>query len=105
VVARLHQPDAVGKLVGRQTRNAQTLVGAIVGGGRELLEQSFHLGRRSPCLRLDEQGVGDEDASQAEQVVVEAPAMEPAEPVGPAEEIAAARPKRSRSKKAQAAAA
>jgi single-strand DNA-binding protein len=52
---------------------------------------------------LDYQGMGDEDASQAEQVTVAAPAPQPAEPVAAAE--APAKPKRSRSKKAQAAAA
>jgi single-strand DNA-binding protein len=54
---------------------------------------------------LDYQGMGDEDASQAEQVAVEAPAPQPAEPVATAEAPAPAKPKRSHSKKAQAAAA
>ena len=52
---------------------------------------------------LDYQGANDEDEVQAEQVAVEAPTSQPAEPVAAAE--APAKPKRSRSKKAQAAAA
>jgi single-strand DNA-binding protein len=51
---------------------------------------------------LDYQGVDEEDAPEVEQTAVAAPAMEP---VAPAAEPAAAKPKRSRSKKAQAAAA
>ena len=54
---------------------------------------------------LDYQGANDEDETQIEQVAVEAPAPQPAEPVAATEEIAPAKPKRSRSKKAQAAAA
>jgi single-strand DNA-binding protein len=54
---------------------------------------------------LDYQGVDEEDAPQVEQPAVAAAAMEPAETVAPAEAPAAAKPKRSRSKKAQAAAA
>jgi single-strand DNA-binding protein len=49
---------------------------------------------------LDYQGMGDEDASQAEQVAVEAPAPQPADPVATAEAPAPVKPKRSRSKKA-----
>ena len=52
---------------------------------------------------LDYQGANDEDEVQAEQPAVEAPTFQPAEPVAAAE--APAKPKRSRSKKAQAAAA
>jgi single stranded DNA-binding protein len=52
---------------------------------------------------LDYQGANDEDEVQAEQVAVEAPTSQPAEPVAAAEEMA--KPKRSRSKKTQAAAA
>ena len=51
---------------------------------------------------LDYQGANDEDEVQAEQVAVEAPTSQPAEPVAAAE--APAKPKR-RSKKTQAAAA
>ena len=51
---------------------------------------------------LDYQGANDEDEAQAEQVAVEAPTSQPAEPVAAAE--APAKPKRSGSKKAQAAA-
>jgi single-stranded DNA-binding protein len=52
---------------------------------------------------LDYQDVGEEDEVQAEQPAVAAPAPQPAEPVAAVEEMA--KPKRSRSKKAQAAAA
>jgi single-strand DNA-binding protein len=52
---------------------------------------------------LDYQGANDEDVLPAEQPAVAAPAPRPAEPVAAAEEMA--KPKRSRSKKAQAAAA
>ena len=52
---------------------------------------------------LDYQGANDEDVLPAEQVAVEAPAPQPAEPIA-AEVPAPAKPKRSRSKKAQAAA-
>jgi single-strand DNA-binding protein len=52
---------------------------------------------------LDYQGVGDEDDAQIAQPAVEAPAPQPAETVAPAEELA--KPKRSRRKKEQAAAA
>lgn len=51
---------------------------------------------------LDYQGVGEEDAPQTEQPAAEAPASQPAEPVAPAAEPAPAKPRRSRSKKAQA---
>ena len=54
---------------------------------------------------LDYQGANDEDVLPAEQPAVEAPAPQSAEPVAPAAEPAPAKPKRSRSKKAQAAAA
>ena len=53
---------------------------------------------------LDYQGANEEDEVQAEQPAVEAPTSQPAEPVAPAEP-ASAKPKHSRSKKAQAAAA
>ena len=54
---------------------------------------------------LDYQGANDEDEVQAEQPTVEAPTSQPAEPVAAAAEPPApAKPKRSRSKKAQAAA-
>ena len=52
---------------------------------------------------LDYQGANDEDVLPAEQPAVAAPAPQPAEPVAAAEEMA--KPKRSRSKKAQVAAA
>jgi single-strand DNA-binding protein len=54
---------------------------------------------------LDYQGVNEEDAPEVDQPTVAALAMEPAEPVAPAEAPAAAKPKRSRNKKAPAAAA
>jgi len=54
---------------------------------------------------LDYQGANDADDAQVEQPAAEAPASQPAEPVAPAAEPALAKPKRSRSKKAQAAAA
>jgi single-strand DNA-binding protein len=54
---------------------------------------------------LDYQGANDEDEAQLEQPAVEAPISQPADPVAPAAEIAPAKPKRSRSKKEQAAAA
>ena len=54
---------------------------------------------------LDYQGANDADEVQAEQPAVEAPTSQPADPVAPAAEPAPAKPKRSRSKKAQAAAA
>jgi len=52
---------------------------------------------------LDYQGANDEDDAQVEQPAVEAPISQPVEPVAAAE--APAKPKRSRSKKAQVAAA
>lgn len=54
---------------------------------------------------LDYQGANDEDVEQAEQPVAEAPAPLPVETVAPVAELAPAKPKRSRSKKAQATAA
>src|SRR5262245_8364256 len=54
---------------------------------------------------LDYQGANEEDAPQVEQPAAEAPAPQPAEPVAPAEESAPGKPKRSRRKKEQAAAA
>ena len=54
---------------------------------------------------LDYQGANDEDEAQIAQPAVEAPTSQPAELVAPATEPAPARPKRSRSKKAQATAA
>jgi single-stranded DNA-binding protein len=54
---------------------------------------------------LDYQGANDEDDAQVEQAAVEAPASQPAEPVAPAADPSPAKPKRSRSKKAQATAA
>jgi single-stranded DNA-binding protein len=53
---------------------------------------------------LDYQGANDEDEVQAEQPAVATPAKEPTEPVATAVEPEMAKPKRSRSKKAQAAA-
>jgi single-strand DNA-binding protein len=53
--------------------------------------------------RLDYQGANDEEAAPVEQVAVEAPAMEPVEPLAAVE--APAKPKRRRAKKAEAAAA
>ena len=53
---------------------------------------------------LDYQGANDEDDAQIAQPAVEAPAPQPAEPIAAAEPEMA-KPKRSRSKKAQAAAA
>ena len=52
---------------------------------------------------LDYQGANDEDDAQIAQPAVEAPTSQPAEPVAAAEEMA--KPKRSRNKKTQAAAA
>jgi len=54
---------------------------------------------------LDYQGASDEDAPEVEQPTVTAPALEPTETVIPAAEPVAAKPKRSRSKKAPAATA
>ena len=54
---------------------------------------------------LDYQGANDEDALQVAQPAVAAPALQPAEPVAAVEAPEMAKPKRSRSKKAQAAAA
>jgi len=54
---------------------------------------------------LDYQGANDEDEVQIAQPAVAVPTSQPAEPVAPAAEPAPAKPKRSRSKKAQAAAA
>ena len=54
---------------------------------------------------LDYQGANEDDEAQAEQPAAEAPASQPAEPVAPVAEPAPAKPKRSRSKKAQADAA
>src|SRR5262249_33557949 len=48
--ARLHQPDAVRELVGRQARNPQSLVGPIVVLRAKLLEQAFQFSRGLPCL-------------------------------------------------------
>src|SRR6266496_3347067 len=61
---------------------------------------STRYGAEIVAVTLDEQGMGDEEASQAEQPTAEAPASQPAEPVAPAEP-ASAKPKHSRSKKAQ----
>src|SRR6266496_6747291 len=54
---------------------------------------------------LDYQGANDEDEAQIEQPAVEALTPQTAKTVAPAVEPVAAKPKRSRSKKAQAAAA
>jgi single-strand DNA-binding protein len=54
---------------------------------------------------LDYQGANDEDDAPIEQPAAEAPVPQPAETVAPAEESAPAKPKRSRRKKEQAAAA
>jgi hypothetical protein len=51
---------------------------------------------------LDYQGANEEDDAQVEQMAVETPAPQPAEPVAPVAEPAAAKPKRRHSKKAQA---
>jgi single-strand DNA-binding protein len=56
------------------------------------------------AVTLDYQGANEEDVAQIE-LPAELPAIEPAETVAPAAEIAPAKPKRSRSKKAPAAAA
>ena len=54
---------------------------------------------------LDYQGANEEDDAQAEQPAAEAPTSQPAEPVAAAEVPAPVKPRRSRSKKVQAAAA
>ena len=56
------------------------------------------------AVTLDYQGADDEDAPEVEQPAVVAPALEPVETVAPAAEPVAAKPKRSRSKKAPVAA-
>jgi len=66
----------------------------VVGAPAEIVAQT-----------LDEQGANEEDAPQAEQPASEAPTPQAAEPVAPAVEVVAPKPKRSRSKKAPAAAA
>jgi len=66
---------------------------------------STRYGAEIVAQTLDYQGMGDEDASQAEQPAALAPAPQPAEPVAAAEAPTLAKPRRSRSKKAQAAAA
>ncbi len=62
--------------------------------GAEIVAQSF-----------DYQGTMDVDDAQVEQVATDAPKPAPAETVAPVEAPAAAKPKRSRSKKAPATAA
>ena len=64
---------------------------------------STRYGAEIVAQTLDYQGANDEDDAQVEQPAVAAPTSQPAEPVAAAE--APAKPKRSRSKKAQAAAA
>jgi len=64
---------------------------------------STRYGAEIVAQTLDYQGANDEDEAQIAQVAVETPAPQPAEPVAAAE--VPAKPKRSRSKKAQAAAA
>jgi len=64
---------------------------------------STRYGAEIVAQTLDYQGVGEEDDAQVEQPAVEAPISRPVEPVAAAE--APAKPKRSRSKKAQVAAA
>ncbi len=54
---------------------------------------------------LDYQGANDEDAPQTEQLAAEPPVPQPAEPVAASEVLVPAKPKRSRSKKVQAASA
>ena len=54
---------------------------------------------------LDYQGANDEEEAQAEQAAAEVSALQPAEPVAAATETTPAKLKRSRSKKAPAAAA
>ena len=66
--------------------------------------ESTRYGAEIVAQTLDYQGANDEDEVQAEQPAVEAPAIQPAEPVAAAEP-APAKPKRRRSKKAQVAAA
>jgi len=64
---------------------------------------STRYGAEIVAQTLDYQGANEEEAPQAAQPAALAPAPQPAEPVAAAE--APAKPKRSRSKKAQAAAA
>jgi len=64
---------------------------------------STRYGAEIVAQTLDYQGANAEDETQIEQPAVEAPAPQPAKPVTAAE--APAKPKRSRSKKAQAATA
>jgi len=64
---------------------------------------STRYGAEIVAQTLDYQGANDEDDAQIAQSAVEAPAPQPAETVAPAEEPA--KPKRSRRKKEQAAAA
>jgi len=66
---------------------------------------STRYGAEVVAQTLDYQGMGDEDASQAEQPATLAPAPQPAAPVAAAEAPIPVKPRRSRSKKAQAAAA
>ena len=66
---------------------------------------STRYGAEIVASTLDYQGVGDEDAPPSEQPTAPVIAPQPAETVAPAVEIVAAKPKRSRSKKAQAVAA
>jgi len=66
---------------------------------------STRYGAEIVVATLDYQGANDEDEVQIAQPAVEAPAPQPAEPIAAAEVTVPAKPKRSRSKKAQAAAA
>jgi single-strand DNA-binding protein len=66
---------------------------------------STRYGAEIVAQTLDYQGASDADGSQVEQPAAEAPAPQPAEPVAAPAEPAPAKPKRSRSKKAEIAAA
>jgi single-strand DNA-binding protein len=93
-VARLLRKGSTIRVQGRMTyptwKDKQT---GATRYGAEIVAQT-----------LDYQGVGDEDEAQIAQPAAEAPAPQSAEPVA-AEVPAPVKPKRSRSKKAQAAAA
>jgi single-strand DNA-binding protein len=65
---------------------------------------STRYGAEIVASTLDYQGANAEDEAQIAQPAAEASVPQPAEPVSAAEEIAPARPRRSRGKKAQAAA-
>ena len=75
---------------------------AIDGLRQELVDISLDIHAHP---ELDYQGANAEEETQIEQPAAEAPASQLAEPVAAAEALAPVKPKRSRSKKAQAAAA